>query len=315
MVTSPTHFSYLGSPSIIDLAFLSRPQNLISCCTIPPLFKSDHLGLSIICKLTTQFKRRKTPRRSVWCYTSGDFQKANELLENVNWTNLLSDDDIDMCWNKRHDQFLNVMEQCISRKLIPRRKNLLWINRSLIMAIRRRNSLFKKYKVTGLESVLVEYKFVWNRMTSELHKAKQRFFNRLHHSDPKTFWKLYNTLTRKETNIPALKRPTSTGMAVDSSKKANLFNAQFFLNFNSNNVSLFTSKELLNFNLESSNMPGDLLCLEEEILLYLRDLDVKKFSCVDGISAVMLKHTAFVIAPSQKRLFNLSITFGKFPSD
>ena len=216
---------------------------------------------------------------------------------------------------KWHDQFLNVMEQCIPRKLLPRRKNLPWINRCLIMAIRRRNSLFKKYKVTGLESVLVEYKFVRNSVTSELHRAKQRFFNRLHHSDPKTFWKLYKTLTRKETTIPTLKRPTPSGMAVGSSKKANLLNAQFLKNFNSDNVSSFTSKELSNFNFESSNMPDDLLCSEEEILVYLRDLDVKKSSGADGISAVMLKHTAFVIAPSLKRLFNLSITSGKFPSD
>ena len=62
----------------------------------PHLSNSDHLGLSIICKLPIQFKRMKTPRRSVWCYTRGDSQKVNELLGNVDWTNLLSDDDVDV---------------------------------------------------------------------------------------------------------------------------------------------------------------------------------------------------------------------------
>ena len=47
-------------------------------------------------------------------------------------------------------------------------------------------------------------------------------------------------------------------------------------------------------------IPGDLHCLEDEILPYLKDLDIKKYTGADGTSAVMLKHTAFAIAPSLK---------------
>ena len=104
-------------------------------------------------------------------------------------------------------------------------------------------------------------------------------------------------------------------MAVDSSEKANLLNTQFFKNFNSNNVIMSTPTKLLNFNFDSTNIPDDLLRLEEEILLYLRALDMKKSTGADGISAVMVKCTAYAIAPSLKQLFNLSITTGKFPSD
>ena len=42
---------------------------------------------------------------------------------------------------------------------------------------------------------------------------------------------------------------------------------------------------------------------------------MKKSTRADGISTLMLKHTSYVIAPSLKMLFNLSITTGKFPSD
>ena len=97
-------------------------------------------------------------------------------------------------------------------------------------------------------------------MISELRKAKQGFFNRLQHSDPKTFWKLYKILTRKEPNIPALQRPTSSGMAVDSSEKANIPNTQFLKNFKSNNMIMSTPTKLLNFNFGSTNIPDDLLC-------------------------------------------------------
>ena len=129
VIQTPTHFSHSGTPSLIDLAFLSNP---ITCNTIPPLSNSDHLGLSIVCNISTQFKRPKTPRRLVWCYTLGDFHKACEPLRNIDWDSLLRDDDIDLCWtNKWHNQFLHVMEQCIPRKLLSRRKHLPWINQRL----------------------------------------------------------------------------------------------------------------------------------------------------------------------------------------
>ena len=85
------------------------------------------------------------------------------------------------------------------------------------------------------------------------------------------------TMTRKETNIPSLHRPSLAGLAEDSLEKANFLDAQFFKNFNSSNVSTSTTSESINFQLDSTNTPDDLLCTEEEILKYLQALDVKKF--------------------------------------
>ena len=53
VVTGHTHMSYNGHTSHIDLAFLSSPSCLRSCETIPPLRKSDHMGV-----LTTLFFQR-----------------------------------------------------------------------------------------------------------------------------------------------------------------------------------------------------------------------------------------------------------------
>jgi len=41
----------------------------------------------------------------------------------------------------------------------------------------------------------------------ELRKAKQSFFKKLQATDSKTFWKLYKTLTKKESFVPALLIP------------------------------------------------------------------------------------------------------------
>ena len=64
-----------------------------------------------------------------------------------------------------------------------------------------------------------------------------------------------------------------------------------------------------------SDLPADLLCSEETLLPLLTTLDTNKSTGADGISALMLKQTAYTIAPSISKLFNLSITSGKVPND
>ena len=63
VVNHPTHFSYSGVPSTIDLRFVSHPSNVVSCNTIAPLSTSDHMGIHLIYKVPTTCKKSKTPRR------------------------------------------------------------------------------------------------------------------------------------------------------------------------------------------------------------------------------------------------------------
>ena len=51
-------------------------------------------------------------------------------------------------------------------------------------------------------------------------------------------------------------------------------------------------------NSHSTECSDDMLCTESQMLDYLMSLDVNKASGPDGISPIMLKHTAHSIAPS-----------------
>ncbi len=127
VVTSPTHFSQAGSPSIIDLSFLSQSHHLKSCTIIPPLSNSDHMGISIEYLLPTCIKRPKTARRTVWCYARGDFKKACVLLQQVEWNAVFNDEDVDKCWERWHTVYMEIIHRCIPRKVLPSKKNLPWI--------------------------------------------------------------------------------------------------------------------------------------------------------------------------------------------
>ena len=187
VVSHPTHFSHSGVPSIIDLCFVSHPSNLISCDTIAPLSTSDHMGIHLTYKLPGTSKKLNNPQRSVWCYSLGDFDKACEILLDIDWDTITNESDIDLCWRNWQKTYLSIISQCVPQKVLPRKKHLPWISLPILKTIKKRNSLLKKYKCTGNQVTLSQYKFTRNRVISELRKAKHAFFKQLHSSDAKTF--------------------------------------------------------------------------------------------------------------------------------
>ena len=316
VVTEPTHFSHLGSPSIIDLAFVSHPSNLVSCKTISPLSTSDHMGISLIYKLPTAFKRPRQCRRTVWCYHLGDFAKASELLANVDWDQLTNEPDVDQCWQTWQSTFLHIISACIPKKALPRRRNLPWIDSCTLQAFKRRNSLLKAYKRSGSPLKFLQYKHARNRIVSKMREAKHLYFQRLQSVDDKTFWKLFKMLTRKDSSIPTLVVPNS-GTVTNDTQKADILNNQFFSNFNHSVPSLSPCdvRDICNFvPLDMFNIPEEFLCTEIQVLDLIRSLDSTKSTGADGISARMLKATALSISKSLSVLFNKSITTGKFPT-
>lgn len=64
--------------------------------------------------------------------------------------------------------------------------------------------------------------------------------------------------------------------------------------------------------LDPHSFPQDLLCSEDSVAELLASLDPSKSSGVDGISAKMLRFTAY---SSLTNLFNLSLTTGIYPME
>ena len=64
----------------------------------------------------------------------------------------------------------------------------------------------------------------------------------------------------------------------------------------------------------TTRCPDEILCSESEVSDHLASLDVSKSSGHDGISARMLKSTAYSIVPSLTKLFNLLLRSNTIPS-
>ena len=271
----------------IDLVFVSDNTNVHSSETVPPLGNSDHnrilTNLSLI--------RKHTPiqpckGRQVWRYDYADWNTACHLLQCFDWSSIMSDN-IEQVWDSWHRIFMSVMKQTIPSSEIKTRRNLPWLNKSLIQSMRRRNMLFKQAKRTGDFS---KYKHVRNKTLEKLRSAKGRYMRQLNPKDTKRFWKVMKFLNRRVKSVPMLS--DGPNVACSANEKANMLNKFFVTCFNTAFPPLSPSAAQPRLN------PGeDMLCTEDEVFHLLGTLDATKASGSDGISSKMLKFTAASITP------------------
>ena len=161
VVSGPTHKHHNGSTSTIDLIFLSEPTSLQICETIPPLSSSDHMGISLKMKRKPS-RAEQTKGRLIWRYSYADWDKACELINAFDWDSLLSQN-IELSWELWQQRFILIMKEAIPSNRIRTRRNLPWLNKSIVKSMRERNRLFKKAKRTGDFS---HYKLARNRTDS-----------------------------------------------------------------------------------------------------------------------------------------------------
>ena len=206
-------------------------------------------------------------------------------------------------------RFMEIMNECIPQRLLPNRRNLPWLSKSLVQLMRKRNMLFGQAKRSGKRSDVEKYKRIRNRVVTQLRNAKSSYFKNLNpKGNSKKFWSAVKYLNKKHNSIPVLNHGSMT--ANTNEEKAEMLNSFFSTCFNP------TFPPLSPSNVPTASTRDDsidLLCTEEDVYGLLSSLDTSKASGPDGISARMLKMTAEFIAPSVCKLFNISLLTGTVP--
>ena len=193
---------------MLDYVLLPDLQLLLYCDTIPALSTSDHLGISLA--LAWNPPRAKVPKpRKVCLYSLGDFEKACSMIQATDWDTILSND-VDDAANQCCDGFLAIMEECIPRYQLQKKRNLLWLTINIKKLIRKRNALFRKAKRTNKNSDFIHYKAIRNRVVKSLRIGKQLYLNKLAHVDLKHFWKYVKILNKNKEMVPTLQQGVYT---------------------------------------------------------------------------------------------------------
>ena len=113
-----------------------------------------------------------TPRRTIWRYKLANFELANDLLCDVDFEEILDPDDIEGSWRQFKTTFMEVMEQCIPKSVLPQRRNLPWLSKEIIQLIKKRNYYFKKAHNNGGPNDLVKFRQLRNMVVSKVRVAK-----------------------------------------------------------------------------------------------------------------------------------------------
>ena len=108
-------------------------------------------------------------------------------------------------------RFMEIINECIPQRMLPKRRNLPWLSKSLIQLMRRRNLLFSHAKRSGKRSDVEKYKRIRNRVVTQLRNAKSSYFRNLNlKSNSKTFWSHMKYLNKKHNSIPVLNHESVT---------------------------------------------------------------------------------------------------------
>jgi len=154
--------------------------------------------------------------------------------------------------------------------------------------MRKRNVLFSRAKRTRQKSDFEKYKQIRNRVVSQLREAKSRFFKTINPRNAKKFWKAVKYLNKIRSSIPVLSDGNITAHS-DGGKTQML--CDFFSKcFNHAVLPLSPGNSTPN---TGHTIPEELLCTKDEVHFFLTSLDTSKATGRDGISARMLKSTAF----------------------
>ena len=310
VVPSPTLTYPNGHASLIDLALVSSKTQLLDCSVVPPLVNADHNGLELSFKWKRSGRQVRTTPRTIWRYKDGDYRQARLMIEETDWDHLLHENDVDCSAINWHNKFMEIMSACIPQQTLRRRRNVPWLTKNITRHIRKRNAAFQAATKSGKPEHHAKYKKLRNKVVKLMRSAKSSYFQTLNPKDNKQFWKAVKYLNKQQSTIPTLHYQDT--VAESNFEKASLLNEFFSTCFN-RDIPPLSSADTGQHTVQHGSCPDELLCTTDEVLFLIQSLDSSKANGPDGISAQMLKATAHSIAPSLTKLFNISISQGRFP--
>ena len=264
-------------------------------------------------------------KREVWLYDKTDIVKFSELLDNTDWSALLSDlDDVDEMCTTFTSTFLQIARECIPTKEITVRENdKPWFTSELRKEIRKRNRLRKSALRTKKESDILKYKRQRNRVNNLKKIAKENFEKSLDNiilenvSNSKTYWKIMKMLIKSKKGssvIPPLQNIIQDENFGDTvfreDEKCELLNKYFSL------ISTLDEENAILHDVpkKTENILSNINVTIDEIIDIVRTLDPNKASGPDIISHRMLKICPEKIAKPLLIIFKKSLAQCKYPS-
>lgn len=282
MVSEPTRFRTGQQPSLLDLIITSDTDLVANLEHLGPIGKSDHTVL----RFQLQISLTSRPRRTFTNKTVIDFEALKNDLGQVDWVSVLSKHSVEENWclfceKLRELQSLN----SVSRRYIifPSKP---WINQSVINLIRRKKSLWQRYRRSGLIGDYAKHRHLSNELALLIKDSRRNFeTNVVNTSNPRRLYKYVRSSMSSKVTTPQLRNKNGILTSLND-EVASIFADSFAESFGIEPDGMLPTSH------RRSRVRDDLSEInfsEEIVLSKLMKLDITKSQGPDGISAALLK--------------------------
>lgn len=298
-----------SSVTALDSGVLDVPDNI-----------SDHHATYI----HISFKMAQPPiyKRKVWLYGRADFNKLNNLINQFDWSFIVSNP-VNISCKLFTETFLKFIHDCIPHKEVTIRPNdKPWYDSQIRTTTRQRDRQRKHAIKTKKTEDWAKFKSLRNKVNNMKKHAKEQYYNNMEQTiidssinNPKLYWKLLRQFIKSNKNaelIPPLKTVLQDGTEqyfFNDSEKANCLN-DFFVSISTIDDSNTILPTLLP---KSQNVISQIQVQESEIIDVIDLLNPNKAVGEDTISHKVLKAVKSAIAKPLCLLINKSLDECKFP--
>ena len=330
VVTEPTR-----KDNILDLFLTTNPTliNKVNCS--PGLGDHDVVSAEALLKPTLH----KQKPRKVFIFSKADWPtlKAKMKLYQQSFLSNHYGQTVEQLWTDFTTTLDKLVHECIPAKLIRGKSSLPWITQEIKRLIRKRDSLYRKFKRSGDSDIKTKFQTLRQQIKKKIKDSYQAYLENLlglndedSKCDSKKLFSFLKNSRCDQQGTPPLKHDNI--LYSDTKTKANLFNQQF--------NSVFTPKEPLSLSRLASmrvqdlkkagglpsdttpdslqdsatNMP-EINISENGLMKLLQNLKPGKAAGPDKLKPLLLRELREEIAPIIQIIFDRSLKTGKLPAD
>ena len=117
-VTEPTHYRPNTTANVLDLVFTNEEAMINTINYLPGIGSSDHVCLQFNLLCYSTCTKSTLPRYNL---RQANFDKMRNLIEEVNWDEILSPLNIHSAWQLFAKTFTDILDDCVPQD-VPRKK-------------------------------------------------------------------------------------------------------------------------------------------------------------------------------------------------
>jgi hypothetical protein len=322
-ITLPTRITDY-SATLIDHINIFRPRKRLGNKVISGnLFCdiSDHLPNFVIFSGT---KIQPQERPVVRNFSERNIGKFKTALAKIDWSNLYEEQHVNEAYHLFITKYTSLYNECFPRRRISRKrvKNKKWLTKGLLISIRYKNKLYKKYLTRPNEVNKAAYVHYKNKLLTILRKAEKEYYTKLLLDDKNSIgqiWKVYSQVlgtAKQKKSLKLSKLVVNNESITGDSNIANAFNG-YFANIGTELSLKYPHNDNYKRYLTHNNLNNMFLSpvTIQEVINEINRLLPHKAPGYDDVAPRVLKKTCDNVVEPLTHIYNLSFRTATVPSD